>query len=178
MLMSELRNIAEESAISLRPGEGADQSGNVPLLLCGDLNSLPESGVVEYLIKGTVNVDHDDFKDIGYAECLKRLTMTEQRDKFTHGFKLGMAYEKDTIPYTNYTYDFQGVIDYVFHSKDLLSALGVLGPLDIEWFKQNKILGCPHPHVPSDHLPLLVEFQLKDPASKSDRPGPPGGHRR
>ena len=50
-----------------------------------------------------------------------------------------------------------------------MQPLGVLGPLDTDWFVQNKVLGCPHPHVPSDHLPLLVEFQLRQP---SNAPGP------
>lgn len=41
-----------------------------------------------------------------------------------------------------------------------MSTLGLLGPLDPEWIKENKIVGCPHPHLPSDHFPLLTEFQL------------------
>lgn len=27
--------------------------------------------------------------------------------------------------------------------------LGLLGPLSQEWFKEHKVVGCPHPHVPS-----------------------------
>lgn len=27
--------------------------------------------------------------------------------------------------------------------------LGLLGPLSPEWFKEHKVVGCPHPHVPS-----------------------------
>lgn len=30
-----------------------------------------------------------------------------------------------------------------------MTPLGLLGPLSQEWFKNNKILGCPHPHIPS-----------------------------
>ena len=41
-----------------------------------------------------------------------------------------------------------------------MRPLGVLGPLDQEWFRQCKVLGCPHPHIPSDHLPLLVEIEM------------------
>ncbi|CAF1557795.1 unnamed protein product, partial [Adineta steineri] len=52
------------------------------------------------------------------------------------------------------------IIDYVFYSIQLMRVLGVLGPLDPEWLQQNKILGCPHPNVPSDHFSLLVEFEL------------------
>lgn len=41
-----------------------------------------------------------------------------------------------------------------------MSTLGLLGPLDPEWIKDNKIVGCPHPYLPSDHFPLLAEFEM------------------
>ena len=41
-----------------------------------------------------------------------------------------------------------------------MRPLGVLGRLDQAWFEDNKVIGCPHPHIPSDHLPLLVEFEM------------------
>jgi CCR4-NOT transcription complex subunit 6 len=41
-----------------------------------------------------------------------------------------------------------------------MRVLGVLGPLDPEWLQSNKIVGCPHPNVPSDHFSLLVELEL------------------
>ncbi len=52
------------------------------------------------------------------------------------------------------------MIDYIFFSSQLLRTVGLLGPLDIDWIKSNKIVGFPHPHVPSDHLPLMVELEL------------------
>ena len=59
-----------------------------------------------------------------------------------------------------YRYDFKGMIDYIFFSRNLMRAVGLLGPLDAEWIKANRIVGFPHPHVPSDHLPLMVELEL------------------
>lgn len=41
-----------------------------------------------------------------------------------------------------------------------MRVLGVLGPVDPEWLQSNRIFGCPHPNVPSDHFPLLAEFEL------------------
>ena len=41
-----------------------------------------------------------------------------------------------------------------------MRPLGVLGAMDPEWFRSSKVLGCPHPHIPSDHLPLLVEIEM------------------
>lgn len=30
--------------------------------------------------------------------------------------------------------------------------LGLLGPLSADWFKEHKVVGCPHPHVPSGKI--------------------------
>jgi len=31
---------------------------------------------------------------------------------------------------------------------------------DPNWFSENKIIGFPHPHVPSDHVPVLVQYVI------------------
>ena len=41
-----------------------------------------------------------------------------------------------------------------------MSVLGVLGPLDTNWLRENKIAGCPHQYIPSDHFPLVVELEM------------------
>lgn len=68
--------------------------------------------------------------------------------------------------------DFRGIIDYVFYAKQSMRVLGVLGPLDPEWLQSNKIVGCPHPHIPSDHFSLLVEFELNPVHSIDSNPSP------
>lgn len=55
------------------------------------------------------------------------------------------------------------MIDYIFYSRNLMRTVGLLGPMDMDWIKANKIVGFPHPHVPSDHLPLMVELELLSP---------------
>lgn len=49
-------------------------------------------------------------------------------------------------------FDFKGIIDYIFYSKQSMVPLGLLGPLSADWFKEHKVVGCPHPHVPSGKL--------------------------
>ncbi len=45
ILMSELKKIIDDTQMSLRPGSTTTPDCNsIPLILCGDLNSLPESG--------------------------------------------------------------------------------------------------------------------------------------
>jgi CCR4-NOT transcription complex subunit 6 len=134
---------------------------SIPLILCGDLNSLPESGVVEYLTSGKITVNHKDFKAISYEDCLHKLShVSETKDIYSHGFRLAQAYNKDIAPYTNYTFDFKGVIDYIFYSRDRIRTLGVLGGLDLQWFEDNRVVGCPHPQIPSDHFPLFAQFEM------------------
>lgn len=67
---------------------------------------------------------------------------------------------KDSCIHVCFRYDFKGIIDYIFYSKDHMNMLGMLGPLDEEWFRQNKVIGCPHPHIPSDHFSLFVEYEM------------------
>lgn len=159
MLSNELKTILDDANHSLRPNHKYDSS-NVQLLLCGDFNSLPDSGVVEFLSSGRVPMDHKDFKELGYKSCLQRLLGTDSLSEFSHPFKLASAYSEDIMPYTNFSFDFKGIIDYIFYTKTSMVPLGLLGPLSSEWLRDNKVVGFPHAHIPSDHFPLLVELEL------------------
>ncbi|XP_053671969.1 CCR4-NOT transcription complex subunit 6-like [Anopheles nili] len=159
MLSNELKTILDEAGLSFRPGHKFDVN-NVQLVLCGDFNSLPDSGVIEFLSAGRVSMDHQDFKELGYKSCLQRISNCDTPNEFTHSFKLASAYSEDIMPYTNYTFEFKGIIDYIFYSKQGMVPLGLLGPISSEWLRENKVVGCPHPHIPSDHFPLLVELEL------------------
>lgn len=170
MLCNELKSILDKASHSLRPNHKYDLN-NVQLLICGDFNSLPDSGVIEFLSSGHIPMDHQDFKELGYKSCLQRLVGAENLNEFTHQFKLASAYSEDIMPYTNYTFDFKGIIDYIFYTKVGMIPLGLLGPISADWLRDNKVVGCPHPHIPSDHFPLLVELELMHTSSSQ----PPNG---
>ncbi|XP_017782437.1 PREDICTED: CCR4-NOT transcription complex subunit 6-like isoform X2 [Nicrophorus vespilloides] len=163
MLSSELRSILEESAHTLRvANENMNlDASSIQLVLSGDFNSLPESGVIEFLNRGQVSQDHKDFKDFSYKSCLEKISGCDKPNEFTHSFKLASAYSADIMPYTNYTFDFKGIIDYIFYSKQTMTPLGLLGPHNADWLRDSKIAGCPHPHIYSDHFPLLVELEME-----------------
>ena len=139
----------------------------VPIVVCGDLNSLPDSAVVEFLTNGRIPADHEHFQGHGYEGFLTRFSASVRpgmrsvsaKPELVHHFSLKRVYSGQ-MHSTNYTYDFKGVIDYVFYSSDFLSPLGLLGPVSLEWLKQYKITGCPNAHYPSDHFPLLCEFEM------------------
>lgn len=175
MFLSELKSITEHASasvaagspasISMATGSPASDPSSIPIVLCADLNSLPDSGVVEYLSNGGVAENHKDFKELRYNECLTNFSCNGKNGNsdgsITHSFQLKSAYDSGLMPYTNYTYDFKGVIDYIFISRPQLNALGLLGPLDSQWLFDNNILGCPHPHIPSDHFSLLAQLELR-----------------
>ncbi|KAF4104972.1 CCR4-NOT transcription complex, subunit 6b [Onychostoma macrolepis] len=164
MFLSEVKNIIDKASRSLKLSSVSGETNSIPLVLCADLNSLPDSGVVEYLSTGGVDCTHKDFKELRYSDSLTNFNCNGKNGTsngtITHGFKLKSAYENVLMPYTNYTFDFRGVIDYIFYSRPQLNVLGVLGPLDTNWLLENNIFGCPHPHIPSDHFSLFAQLEL------------------
>merc|ERR1719412_1139075 len=52
------------------------------------------------------------------------------------------------------------MIDYAFYPVRTMKPLGYLGPISQEWLDDNKGVGCPHPHITSDHFSLLAELGL------------------
>jgi len=150
ILVDQLKKILEEHPTS-----------NVQLLLCGDFNSLPESGVIEYIENGEISKNHKDFKNIEYNKSLcQMMSHRSDEDMYNHNFRLRSAIKQDIMPYTNYTYEFKGMIDYIFYPSQTMKPTGFLGPVDSQWLKENKVVGCPHPQVPSDHFSLLVELVM------------------
>jgi len=90
-----------------------------------------------------------------------------------HGLNLDTAYPNpEDMPFTNYTYEFKGIIDYIFYSKNSLQLGGYFKGLHPEWFEQREIPGCPFLTVPSDHLSLLAEFIFLNPREAKNQGQP------
>lgn len=124
MLSNELNTILEEANRNYRNAN--HHQPPIQLLLCGDFNSLPDSGefhllyvfvvsfklivgfllihsgVIEFLSAGKVSSDHQDFKDLHYKTLLQKISTCDRPNEFMHSFKLSSAYE-NIMPYTNYT---------------------------------------------------------------------------
>uniref|UniRef100_A0A914CJR2 poly(A)-specific ribonuclease n=1 Tax=Acrobeloides nanus TaxID=290746 RepID=A0A914CJR2_9BILA len=170
MLAHELNKIVEDVSEKHRI-----QPQQTPVLICGDLNSLPDSGVFEYLSKGAVAKDHPDLKTFRDDPCLNRLSANVDDPKsFSHALRLDSAVDLSHMPFTNYTLEFRGMIDYIFATQQSLARLGILGALDMSWIQSNKIIGFPHPHVPSDHVPIMAQYAVIP--TSYQRPLPPIQH--
>lgn len=141
---------------------------SIPMIVAGDFNSTPDSAVIEFLLKGQISTEHTEFHGLKYHGFLKKANGECIGNKngskyFKHGFKLKTCYAdelQDQLRYTNYTYDFKGILDHVLHSKDNLRTVGVMGGIDVDWMVENKVIGCPNVHYPSDHFSLVVELEL------------------
>jgi CCR4-NOT transcription complex subunit 6 len=79
-------------------------------------------------------------------------------------FSLSSAYAPiGEPPFTNYTSDFVGVLDYLWFTNDMLAVSKVLQPVDEEVVRQTRL---PNAYMNSDHISLLSEFYFKKPNSK------------
>ena len=77
---------------------------DVPLIICVDTNSLPSSGVVEYVLKGEVSKQHPDLKSFQNNMVLNSVNTNEyDDDRFTHAFKLESGNDTDAPLLTNMT---------------------------------------------------------------------------
>ncbi|XP_065670642.1 CCR4-NOT transcription complex subunit 6 [Hydra vulgaris] len=154
MLMRELKKFMDEITAEYKIEK-------VPNIICADMNSMIDSGAIEFLEHGRIPVSHPDFQKLKYGGYLSRYADKDKKglEIITHPFNLSRAGKKNPLPFTNFTYDFTGVLDYIFYTSDI-NLLGELGQIDSEYLKKNKIIGFPHPHFPSDHIYLVVEFDF------------------
>ncbi|KAI8804300.1 Endonuclease/exonuclease/phosphatase [Cladochytrium replicatum] len=73
MLLDEVQRLVQQAAASSKGPANSHLASNplrLPLIVCGDFNSLPNSGVYEYLSNGFIPLDHQDFMGITYNSFL------------------------------------------------------------------------------------------------------------
>jgi len=145
---------------------------NMPLLICGDFNSTPESAVYEYLRRGSVRADHEDLR-ADPCGLLKNIQLG-------HSLRMATAYETCNgreAAYTNYTEDFKGTLDYIWFSPDALAVLAISQVDDESQLMQETAL--PSSTRPSDHVSLVATFIFHDaPVDANDaQPGTQTGSR-
>lgn len=154
-----------EPAQPARKAPSYDDGSRIPTIICGDFNSIPQSGVYEYLVNGTLSPTHEDFMTHKYGKYTDELS---DKGGLRHNLSLKSAYNTalgNELPITNYTPSFKGVIDYIWYSSLSLGVEAVLGEVDQSYL--DKVVGFPNAHFPSDHVCIISEFRVlrpKDPA--------------
>src|SRR5947207_11879531 len=67
MLMEELDDLTTKWSKHLKSSPSQDPT-KVPVVICGDFNSTPDSGVYEYMSRGIIDSSHGDFQSHRYGK--------------------------------------------------------------------------------------------------------------
>ncbi|KAI0666027.1 Endonuclease/exonuclease/phosphatase [Trametes maxima] len=149
---------------SSRPPPLYSDGYKIPTIICGDFNSMPDSGVYEFLSSGSIPPDHEDFMSHVYGKYTS--------EGLRHRLGLKSAYAGvGELPMTNFTPSFRGVLDYIWYSTANLSVNSVLGEVDPGYI--DKVVGFPNAHFPSDHLAIVSEFRVRPPREPQPARPPP-----
>ncbi|CAN1772676.1 Carbon catabolite repressor protein 4 homolog 1 [Linum perenne] len=149
----------------------AASAADIPMLVCGDFNSLPGSAPHALLATGKVDPLHPDLTvdPFGivrpYSKLTHHLRLVSAYSSFA---RLGVGLEQQRRKldpatneplFTNCTRDFIGTLDYIFYTADYLTVESLLELLDEERVRKDTAL--PSPEWSSDHTALLAEFRCK-----------------
>ncbi|CAM9566192.1 unnamed protein product [Ectocarpus sp. 12 AP-2014] len=148
--------------------EGFVHSRQLPLLVCGDFNSDVRSAVYELMSTQGVSPDHPDLSN---DPC----NVLPDASELTHNMQLQSAYHTvmgSEPPYTNYTGNFKGVLDYVWFSSPHIRPLAV-APVPTAEDIMKCGVALPNVQSSSDHIMLLCDVQLGGGTGHSGQTQPP-----
>jgi CCR4-NOT transcription complex subunit 6 len=135
------------------------RGSNLPLVICGDFNSTPDTAVYDLLARQTVHPGHPD---VNVATGDEVPNVLPDAMNITHSFQLCSAYQSvlgEEPVQTNYTAQFKGVLDYVWFSVQNLRPLSV-SPIPDEQALTRHGEALPSTEYSSDHVMLLADLQI------------------
>lgn len=125
-----------------------DVAPEAPLLLCGDFNSTPDSGVFQLLSQAVVPQHHADWSSSGPEESCSM--------DLVSGFPPLLS-ACGQPSYTNYVGGFHGCLDYVFIQPDSMQVEQVIPlPSHQEVTTYQALPSVAHP---SDHIALVCDLR-------------------
>lgn len=149
-------------------------SADIPMLVCGDFNSIPSSAPHALLATGKVEPSHPDLTTdpLGIlrppSKLCHQLPLVSAYSSFARmvGVGQGLEHQRRRMDpatneplFTNCTRDFLGTLDYIFYTADSLMVESLLELLDEESLRKDT--GLPSPEWSSDHIALLAEFRCR-----------------
>lgn len=149
---------------------------SLPLIICGDFNSTPDTAVYELLSRQTVHPGHPDV-NVNYTQQQSNgediPNILPDAHNITHSFQLGSAYQSvlgEEPKQTNYTGHFKGVLDYVWYSIPSLRPLSA-APIPDETMLTRHGEALPSTEYSSDHIMLISDFQMVGSGGGNGLPG-------
>lgn len=156
--------------------EKIDASAEIPMVVCGDFNSVPGSAAHSLLATGRVDPNHPELNT-------DPLGILRPHAKLCHKLPLISAYTNAMRPealsadvqgverlrkrletsgepiFSNITRDFMGTLDYLFFTANSLAPTALLElPSEAE-IRGDKGVGLPSSMSSSDHIALMATFQ-------------------
>lgn len=131
---------------------------DIPVILCGDFNSEPNSAVYELMTQGRLDGrSRPELDERGETRILPVV------ESIHHSLNLSsaMAAVYGAEPaFTNYTSKFRGTLDYVFYSPSRLRVLAVSAIPSADDLQKSSGEGLPSACYPSDHLHLCCDMAM------------------
>lgn len=154
-------------------------SAHIPMIIAGDLNSVPGSAPHVLMMHQHVHISQSELE----TDPLSLFTGQSRNSKLSHTLQLQSAYstamqttlsspEMELLQsrldgtfheprYTNITTDFKAALDYICFSTPQLQTTALLElPSVHEMLKGDMNGGLPNVSWPSDHVALMAEFQF------------------
>ncbi|KAF4665195.1 CCR4-NOT transcription complex subunit 6-like, partial [Perkinsus chesapeaki] len=155
-------------------GWSNSQNGVLPIIMCGDFNSTPDSAVYELLTTGRLSPSsipafsvmlergRSQYSCTSGSVCVSAMNLRLGDDPYGilppvsqmhHSLPLRSIYPavvNSEATYTNYTQKFQGTLDYICFTQNSLRGLAVSNTYSYEELSAETAL--PSPTQPSDHI--------------------------
>ncbi|KEG03660.1 hypothetical protein YYE_01684 [Plasmodium vinckei vinckei] len=156
------------------------------MIVCGDFNSTPNSAVYQLLYKKKCCRTHNDLNsdEHGLLEYLPMshnlnlksayaisnfLSQTINTDESINNIIINNTIDLDQFepPFTNYTSNFIGCLDYIFYNDEDLNIISTVNiPDENQLIQESQIYHLPTSALPnpirsSDHFPLVAKFEFK-----------------
>lgn len=133
---------------------------NLPLMICGDFNSTPDTAVYDLLSRSAVHPGHPDVNMNNGDDSSPNIL--PDAHQITHQFSLGSVYSQvigEEPHATNYTVNFKGVLDYIWFSGQNLRPLSA-APIPEKSVLTKHGEALPSTQYSSDHVMLISDMQI------------------
>ncbi|KAK8486613.1 hypothetical protein V6N11_008620 [Hibiscus sabdariffa] len=131
-------------------------SADIPMLVCGDFNSVPGSAPHSLLAMGKLDPLHPELLVDPLAilrphsKLTHQLPLVSAYSPFARGVGLGLEHQRRKMDittneplFTNCTRDFIGTLDYIFYTADSLTVESLLELLDEDSLRKDTALPSP-----------------------------------
>jgi len=141
-----------EEISELQKKHTTDPAHPLPLILAGDYNSTPTSGVYQLFSTGNVPADHPDWMKMNFGKYTS--------EGISNSLSFVSAYHTNGEPeYTNCGNDYVGCLDYIWMTPESFRPIRVLDVIPMAQLDP-VLKPFPNPAFPSDHVPLVADIQM------------------